>query len=41
MATTKEKYYTNILEALVDYNGRNNAPLSNEKLRQAVIKVMA
>ena len=30
-----------MLEALVDDNGCNNAPLSNEKLRQAVSKVMA
>ena len=41
MATTKEKYYTKMLETLVDYNDRNNAPLSNEKLRHAVSKVMA
>ena len=26
---------------LVGYNNRNNAPFSNEKLRRAVIKVMA
>ena len=41
MATTKEKYYTMMLENLVDYNDRNNAPFSNEKLRQAVSKVMS
>ena len=40
MATTKQKYYTKILETLVDYNDRNNAPLSNENLRKAVSKVM-
>ena len=32
MATTRDKYYTKMLETLVDYNGRNNAPFSNEKL---------
>ena len=41
MATTKEEYYTKMLETLVEYNIHNNTPLSNEKLRQAVIKVMA
>ena len=41
MATTKEKYYTKMLETLVDYNDRNNAPLYHEKLLQAVSKVMA
>ena len=41
MATTKEKYYTNMLYTLVDYNDRNNAPCSNEKLQQEVIKVVA
>ena len=30
-----------MFENLVDYNDRNNAPLSNEKLRQAISKVMA
>ena len=40
MATTKEKYYTKKLETIVDYNDRNNSPLSNEKLRQAVSKFM-
>ena len=29
-----------MLENLVDYNDRNNTPLSNEKLQQAVSKVM-
>ena len=41
MATTKDKYYTKILEALVHYNDCNNAPLSNEKILQAVRRVMA
>ena len=29
------------METLVDYNDRNNAPFSNEKLQQAISKVMA
>ena len=40
MDTTKEKYYTKMLETLVDYNDCNNALLSNENLRQAVSKFM-
>ena len=39
MATPKDKYYTKLLETLVDENNRNSAPLYNEKLRQAVSKV--
>ena len=30
-----------MLETLADYNDRNNAPFPNEKLLQAVSKVMA
>ena len=41
MATTKYKYFENILENIVDHNDCHNAPLSNEKFRQAVSKVMA
>ena len=40
MATTKVKYFENMLEILVNHNDRHNAPFSNEKIRQAVIKVM-
>ena len=29
-----------MLDTLVDYNDHHNAPLSNEKLRQAISKVM-
>ena len=41
MATTKNKYYTKMLETLVNYNDRNNAPLSDEKIWHAVSIVMA
>ena len=41
MATTKDKYCTKMLESLVDYNNLNNAPLSNENIRQAVTRIMA
>ena len=40
MATTKEKYHTKMLETLVDYNDRSNAPFSNEKFRQVVSKLL-
>ena len=40
MATPNDKYYEKMLETLVDDNNRNCALLSNEKLRQAVSKVM-
>ena len=32
MATTKNKYYTKMLETLVGYNDRKNVPLSNENI---------
>ena len=36
----KDKYYIMLLKTLVDENNLNGAPLSNEKLCQAVGKVM-
>ena len=36
MATPREKYNTKIYETLVHYNECNNAPFSNEKIRQAM-----
>ena len=32
MATSRDKYYTEIYKTLTDYNDRNNAPLLNEKI---------
>ena len=32
MSTTKDKYFEEMLETLVDHNDRHSAPLSNEKL---------
>ena len=40
MATSRDKYYNLLLNTLVDDNNRKGAPLSNEKLWQAVGKVM-
>ena len=36
MSAPKYRYYTEMLEIIVDYNDRNNAPLSNEKLQQEI-----
>ena len=41
MATTKDKYFEKVLDNLVNHNDRHNSPLSNEKLRQEVIEVIA
>ena len=41
MATKKDKYYTKMLETLVDYNDHNNVPFSNEKIWQSFRRVMA
>ena len=40
MATPKDKYYEKMLETLVDDNNRNGTLFSNEKIQQAVSKVM-
>ena len=39
MSTPRDKYYEMMLENRVDYNGCHNAPLFNEKLRQAISTV--
>ena len=39
MTTLREKYYSKMLETLVDYNDSKNAPLSNDKLQQAMSTV--
>ena len=41
MATPRDEYYTNMLETLIDHNDRHNTPLSSEKLRQSVSRVLA
>ena len=41
MANPRDKYYTQLYETLVYYNDRNNAPFSNENIRQAIRKIMA
>ena len=33
MTTSRDIFYTEIFKTLTDYNGRNNTPLLNEKIR--------
>ena len=40
MDTTKDKYYNKMSGTLAEYNDRNNAPLFNENIQQAVRRVM-
>ena len=40
-ATQIDKYYTKMYETLVYYNYRKDAPLSNEKIIQAIHKVIS
>ena len=40
MATPKEEYFGDILDHLIKHNRRHSTPMSNEKLREAVIRVM-
>ena len=41
MAITKDKYFEKMLETLINHNDRQNAPFSNENIRQEVSEVMA
>ena len=38
MATSRDKYYTEMFKTLTDYNNHNNTPLSNSKTQQAIRK---
>ena len=40
MATSKDKYYTEMFNALPDYNYRNNTPLSKSNIQEAIREVM-
>ena len=40
MATSKEKFYKRLLDTLIYDNNHKGTPLSNEKIRQSVSKVM-
>ena len=41
MDTPRDKYYTKLLETVIDYNDHHNELWYNEKLRQEIITVMA
>ena len=40
MENSRDKYYTEMYKTLNYYNDCNNAPLSNEKIREAIHEVM-
>ena len=40
MATSKDKYYTEIFNTLTDYNERNHTPLSSVNIREEIRRVM-
>ena len=40
MATPKDKYYYAFLDTLVKDNNLRGGPLSNDKIQQAVVKVI-
>ena len=41
MANSRYKHYMVLLRKITDYNNRNNAPLSNENIREAVHEFIA
>ena len=40
MATSRDRYYTEMFKTLTDYNDRENTPLSNSSIREEISKVM-
>ena len=40
MATSRDRYYKEIFKTLTEYNDRKNTPSSNEKIREAIYKVV-
>ena len=40
MATSREEYYTKMLDYLLDHNDRHGKPLSSKQLQEAVSRVM-
>ena len=40
MATSRDRYYTEIFNTLTDYNDLKNTPLSNSEIREAIRKFM-
>ena len=41
MANSRDKYYTELLRTITYCNNHNDAPLSNEKIREAIHKSIA
>ena len=40
MANSRYKYYTEMLRTITDYNDRNDAPLLNDKIQEAINKLI-
>ena len=40
MENSKDNYYTELCSTITDYNERNNMPLSNVNIREAILQVM-
>ena len=40
MATPKEEYFGEMLDQIIKHNHRHGTPMSNEKLQEAVIRIM-
>ena len=38
MATSRDKYYTEMCRILTDYNGHKNTPLPNANIQEAIHK---
>ena len=41
MSKSRDKYYTEFLRKITDFNNRNDAPLSNENIQGAMHKLIA
>ena len=40
MATSRDRYYTEMFNTLTDYNDHKNTPLSNANIREEILKVI-
>ena len=41
MANYRDKHYTELLRTITDFNNRNDAPLSNGNIKEAINKVIS
>ena len=40
MSTSSDRYYKEIFKTLTDYNDRNNTPIANGDIQEAICKVI-